>query len=966
MVKNLYLWQTVLLCRFNILVKDFFPCQIHLDHQLLLRGHLHNGLYHLHNPPDVKPAALHTAPNMTSLWHAHLGHPNSRRLSSIAKTLSISFPSSSNFLCKSCNVAKSHKLKFNKRTSATTSSFEIIHSDVWGPAPEQSLNGFRYYVIFTDDFTRFSWIYFMHTKQETFSNFKTLCSYIHTQFNKTPKTLQTDGGGEYMSAAFKSYLQEHGIQHHVSCPHTPEQNGIAERKHRHVLKLTRAILHASNLPAKFWSDAIGTSIHLINRLPRKNYPHLSPYQLLYNKEPNYSYLRVFGCLCYPWLRPNAAHKLAPRSQECIFLGYSSQHKGYKCYNLHTHKTIMSRHVVFWEQEFPYHTSAHSLDTTSPPYIPPSILVPTSLVQRTNSQASTKSTPLSRNPAPLADIPQAIPVSTTTTSRTTPTPPTVPARPHHSMQTRSKSGIIKPNPLYSLYSNQNLSHTPENYNQARHIPHWQEAMKTEFQALQQQKTWSLVPAPPGKHILGCKWTFKTKILPSGQVDRYKARLVALGYNQKQGENYNETFSPVAKMTTIRVLLTVALNQNWKILQLDVSNAFLHGDLPEDIFMRQPQGFVDPQFPNSVCKLHKSLYGLKQAPRQWFQKLTDFLQSRGFRFSRSDPSLLLFSQNGINIFFLIYVDDLLVTGNDQTLIQTLLTDIRSTFALKNLGEISLFLGIQVSKTSQGYFLSQTHYASKLLQDAGFTDCKSSPTPITPNSKEQLTNNQPFTDPSLYRRLAGSLQYLTITRPDIAFATNRVCQQMQQPSVQDFQALQRILRYIKGTLSYGLPLIAGPLQLQTFADADWASDHMDRKSTSGFCSFIGPNLVSWTVKKQATVAKSSTEAEYHSLSAASSDVIWLRRLLSELYATQQSPTPLHCDNISAIALAKNPVFHARTKHIEIDYHFIRQHINNDNLIIKHISSKEQVADILTKPFSTARFHELRSKLTIQNQND
>ncbi|XP_020675060.1 uncharacterized protein LOC110094222 [Dendrobium catenatum] len=426
-----------------------------------------------------------------------------------------------------------------------------------------------------------------------------------------------------------------------------------------------------------------------------------------------------------------------------------------------------------------------------------------------------------------------------------------------------------------------------------------------------------------------------------------------------------------MPTIRMLLALAVNRTWPVLQLDVSNAFLHGDLPDNIYMCQPQGFVDKESPNAVCKLHKSLYGLKQAPRQWYQKLTTFLQDRGFQFSKSDPSLLILTKSQIQLYLLIYVDDILVTGNDQSTIQELLQlgeislFLHSNFALKQLGEISLFLGIQIRKTDNGILLTQEHYARKILNKAGFEDCRAAPTPVTPTPKQIISDITQFSNPSLYRCIADSLQYLSITRPDIAYAMNRVCQHMSNPTNQDYKNLTRLLRYIKGSVNLGLPITSGNLQLQTFTDADWASDCTDRKSISGFCTFLGPNLISWSVKKQVTVAKSSTEAEYRALSAASSDVIWLRRLATELKLTQQSPTPIHCDNVSVIAIAKNPVFHARTKHIEIDYQFIRQHIAAKNIIIHHIPSAEQVADIFTKAFTPTRFNILRSKLTIQSLN-
>ncbi|PKU79146.1 putative mitochondrial protein [Dendrobium catenatum] len=316
-------------------------------------------------------------------------------------------------------------------------------------------------------------------------------------------------------------------------------------------------------------------------------------------------------------------------------------------------------------------------------------------------------------------------------------------------------------------------------------------------------------------------------------------------------------------------------------------------------------------------------------------------------------------------LLYVDDILITGNQPEHINKLLSDLHTQFALKQLGEINLFLGIQINRTNSGFFLTQAHYASKLLQETGFMDCKPCPTPATPAGRHPQQLDEPFHDPTHYRRIAGSLQYLTITSPDIAYATNQVCQHMQNSTNADFSQLKRILRYIKGTQSHGLPIVAGDTTLQTYADADWAADISDRKSISGHCTFMGSNLISWSVKKQVTVAKSSTEAEYRALSAATSEIIWLRRLASELQLFQSSPTVLHCDNISAIAIAKNLVFHARTKHIEIDYQFIRQHIANRSIQIQHISSQAQIADILTKPFVQTRFELLRSKLTVHSPN-
>ncbi|KAI0504100.1 hypothetical protein KFK09_015047 [Dendrobium nobile] len=371
----------------------------------------------------------------------------------------------------------------------------------------------------------------------------------------------------------------------------------------------------------------------------------------------------------------------------------------------------------------------------------------------------------------------------------PDPPTASPKiiQQHSMQTRAKSGIHKPKQIFDLSAINTNGLTPSTFAQANKIPHWRAAMHEEFTALIRQGTWSLVPQPANTPILGCRWTFKTKQLPNGSVDRYKARLVAQGFDQKLGVNYTETFSPVAKMPTFRVLLTLAIHRHWSILQLDISNAFLHGDLTDTVYMRQPPGFIDTTRPQHVCKLQKSLYDLKQASRQLFHKLTSLLQQFGFRFSRSDPSLLILHRQNVHLYFLIYVDDILLTGNDPSTIQSLLHYLRSHFALKQLSNVSLFLGIQILKTPSGYLLNQHHYALKILQDAGLQDCSAAPIPITPSRSTLTADDQLFADPHLYRKIARALQYLSITRPDIAFAANRICQHMHALTNCHFQLLK-----------------------------------------------------------------------------------------------------------------------------------------------------------------------------------
>ncbi|XP_020690135.1 uncharacterized protein LOC110105104 [Dendrobium catenatum] len=379
------------------------------------------------------------------------------------------------------------------------------------------------------------------------------------------------------------------------------------------------------------------------------------------------------------------------------------------------------------------------------------------------------------------------------------------------------------------------------------------------------------------------------------------------------------------------------------------------------MAQPQGFVNPSAPGHVCLLQKAIYGLNQSPRKWFETFSTYLLKFGFTHSTADPSLLLYHHNSIHIYILVYVDDILLTGNQDPTIERLLLDLSNEFHMKNLGPVSYFLGIQITLTPDGLHLSQSSYARDLLTRAGMYDCKPisspSPTKVLSSSDRLLL---PAEDEQ-FRHLVGSLQYLTITHPDISFTINKLCQHMHQPLEVDFKLLKQLLRYIKGTLLFGLPIRSGHLELFAYFDSDWAGDPVDRKSTSGYCAFLGDTLISWLFKKQKIVARSSIEAEYRALATAATVLIWLRCLLAEFHLSTSQPKVLFCDNISTIALANNPIFHARTKHIEIDFHFIRDCIKNQVLKITHFYTNDQLADLFTKSLSIHRFSHLRNKLTL-----
>ncbi|CAL9020273.1 unnamed protein product [Prunus brigantina] len=529
-----------------------------------------------------------------------------------------------------------------------------------------------------------------------------------------------------------------------------------------------------------------------------------------------------------------------------------------------------------------------------------------------------------------------------------------------MLTRLKTGTRKPNPRYALISfSQDLDREPHNFREANQSHSWRSAMNVEFQALQKASTWDLVPPSQATHILPCKWVYRIKRKSDGSLERFKARLVANGFLQKEGINYTETFCPVVKHVTIRIVLSLVVSQDWPIRQLDVQNAFLHGHLTEEVYMRQPKGFEDPSRPHHVCRLRKSLYGLKQAPRAWFHQFSEFLLQHGFVGSQADHSLFIYNSHGVYILLLIYVDDILITGNQSNKVQSLITSLSKAFAMKDLGPLSYFLGIEVTRMPTGLHLSQNKYTCDLLIRAHLQDSKPCATPVASGSQLSVMDGIPLSDPHEYRSVVGALQYLTVTRPDITYAVNQVCQHMHQPTTVHWIAVKRILRYLKGSSTDGLFFAQGNTTLVAYSDSDYAGNPDTRRSTGGFCMFLGPNLVSWSSKKQRTVARSSTESEYRQMAITATEIVWVQQLLLELSVSQHSPPVLWCDNISSIALASNPVFHSRTKHVAIDYHYVRELVIARALNVRYVSTTHQLADIFTKGLSFARFTFLKSKL-------
>nr|GEU94278.1 ribonuclease H-like domain-containing protein [Tanacetum cinerariifolium] len=708
------------------------------------------------------------------------------------------------------------------------------------------------------------------------------------------KSFQCDHGGEFDNHAFHKLFHDNGIQFRFFYPRTSQQNGKSERMIRTINNLICTLLFQAHLPPNYWTEALNMAVYLLNILPSRAINNEIPFTCLFGAQPDYSLLHVFGCLCYPHIDTN--HKLGPRATPSIFLGHAANHFGYRCLDLNTNIIIISRHVTFDETVFPFPSTKF---TTTPSYYfldDSTDLI--SIIIRT--------APITPVPAPVhtpqVDVP------------TPPTPPTPlpPPTPH---------STTRPNPHYAGHVS-TISPLPRSYKEAFNDPNWQNAMFDEYNALIKNKTWTSVSRPEGANIVRYMWLFRHKFLADGTLSRYKARLVANGSTQIEGVDVDETFSLVVKLATIWTVLSLAISRHWHVHQLDVKNAFLHGDLAETIYMHKPLGFHDLEHPNYVCLLQQSLYGLKQAPRAWFQRFAAYITTIGFTPSHCDSSLFIYKQGDDTTFLLLYVDDIVLTTSSD-----------------------------LTRDYSGMFLSQRKYAMEILKHSHMVDCNPSWTPV--DTEPKLGDGGTLViDPTLYRSLAGFLQYLTFTRPDITYVVQQVCLYMNDPREPHFSALKRILRYVQGTLHYSLQLFSSTTDsLIAYSDADWAGCPTTRRSTLRYCVFLGNNLLSWSSKCQPTLSRSSAEAEYRGVANVVAETCWIRNLLRELHTPLSSATIVYCDNVSAVYLSSNPVQHQRTKHIEIDIHFVRD-----------LVATGQYAYIFTKGLPSALFDEFRDSLSVR----
>ncbi|CAL9016687.1 unnamed protein product [Prunus brigantina] len=723
------------------------------------------------------------------------------------------------------------------------------------------------------------------------------------------------------------------------------------------MNMVRCLLTEKQMPKVFWPEAVRWTVHVLNRSPTAVVKGKTPEECWSGIKPTVDYFRVWGCIGDVHVPDTKRSKLDDKSYKCVLLGYSDESKAYRLFDPITKKIVISRDVVFDEGEsWNWKRSEEEvkldvLDWGDDDYEDD---------EHDLSDSDEDEESAEGNQDESSAQTDSYGGSGESSSSSSPSGPRVRRAPSWMQDYESGEGLSEEEDLQNLALFTSQA-DPTCYEEAAKSEKWRNAMDLEIEAIVRNKTWELADLPVGAKKIGVKWVYKTKLNENGEVDKCKAQLVAKGYAQEHGIDYNEVFAPVARWDTIRMVLALAAQKGWLVFQLDVKSAFLHGELKEAVFIEQPQGYEQKGKEEKVFKLKKALYGLKQASRAWYSKIENYFLNEGFERCSHESTLFVKTKAGGKILIVsLYVDDLIFTGNDACLIEEFKCSMKSKFEMTDLGKMRYFLGVEVLQSSKGIHLCQKKYAKDVLDRFGMRECNSVKNPIVPGSKLTREGGGKKVDATQFKQLVGSLMYLTATRPDLTYSVCLISRYMADPTEEHLLAAKRLLRYLMGTLELGVFYAReGAIELFAYTDSDYAGDYDDRKSTSGYVFKLSGGAVAWALKKQHVVTLSTTEAEYVAAAACACQSIWMKRVLNHFSPSQSKCITVFCDNSSAIKLSKNPVLHGRSKHIDVRFHFLRNLTRDGVVELKYCGTSEQLADIMTKPLKLESFVKLRELL-------
>ncbi|GJR42079.1 retrovirus-related pol polyprotein from transposon TNT 1-94 [Tanacetum coccineum] len=856
------------------------------------------------------------------LWHRRLSHLNFGIINDLTRLDLVDglpkFKYGKDHLCSACERGKSKKASHPpKLVPSDHSKLELLHMDLCGPMRVASINGKKYILMIVDDFSRHTWVYFLRSKDETPEIIKKFIAQAQMNYKAKVCKIRTDNGTEFKNATLKAHYEKLGIMQQFSIARTPQQNGVVERRNRTLVEAARTMLIFSKLPEFLWAEAVATACFTQNRSIIHTRYNKTPYELLRGRKPNITYFYVFGSLCYPTNDRDDLGKMKPKADIGVFIGYSESSTGFRIYNRQTKMIMETIHVKFDEltamasehdclepelQRFNDHnSSAEPMNTPSKEdldnlfglmfedYFEKASSDTTihSAAQPTQVHEDSPSTS-----SIIVDTHEAPPVVTTSDEQTSPISLTE-ADEFNQEDTADFDGNAQFVPYNPSSHEENKSSTtalePSN------VQNFHQRLHTDSEVCMYALTVSTIEPKNIKEAMTDHSWIESMQDELNQFERLQ--------KQEEGIDFEELFAPVARLEVVRMFIAYAAHKNITIFQMDVKTAFLNGPLKEEVYVSQPEGFIDPEFPDHVYRLKKALYGLKQAPRAWYDKLSSFLIEHGFTKGIIDPTLFTRRHGGDILLVQVYVDDIIFGSTNPDFSKRFANLMKNNFEMSMMGELKFFLGLQVHQSPRGIFISQSQYAIELLKKHGLDECVSMSTPMATERLDADLQGTP-TDQTTYRRMIGGLMYLTASRPDIAFATFICARYQARPTIKHLKEVKRIFRYLRQSYNMGLWYLKDfEFELVTYLDADHSGCKDDCKSTSAGLQFLGEKLVSWSSKKQDCTMISTAEAEYVSLSACCAQVIWMRTQLLD-YGYKYNRIPMYYDSKSAISISCNPI--------------------------------------------------------------
>lgn len=952
---------------YNVVFKDEH-CSIADAESSFILAKCCDGLYKVECDVILSSPQSHKANLCVHQWHSRLAHRHLADILAMKGQGLCVMDCECSDICEPCLQGKMARRPFPKISSPVEKVLDCVATDVCGPLSVESLGHKRYFVTFTDLKSGYCTVYFMKTKDETKKYVKIFVERMKTLKNDKPKTIRSDRGGEYLDGELQEYLALEGIKFECTVGYSPQQNGVSERRNRTLMEAARTLLADSKLPKSFWAEAVHHSNYVFNRIVSRKHDK-SPFEQFYGSKPSIDEIHAFGTYVYVWIPDIKRNKLDVKSEKMRFVGIDEQSKGFRVADCKKRTVKVSREVKF-------------LEGTVSDTLPDDVNVELSVVNQNKNNdnlifgdsnvcdfhENSDDTELVQDQSDVSVVQEEEEVISDQSNNT-----------HHQntpIQVRRSSRVNQGQMparfndyyCYSVQS-ENKYYEPSSFKDAMSCPDkekWYAAMLEELKSIESNETWILSDLPVNRRAVGCKWVYKLKFDEKGNISQYKARLVAQGFSQKYGQDYDEVFAPVANSVTFRLLLSVAGAKRFHVKHFDVKTAFLNGILQEEIYMRQPPGFENVQ--GKVLKLRKSIYGLKQAARVWNQALHRALLDCGCIQSNNDKCLYMLRNKEHVCYVLIHVDDLLVSSSSDVLINKVFAVLSNNFELKDLGDVKQYLGISIERDVNGHFsIDQTSYIEKIVTEVGLQDAKISSYPIDQGYYKNVDSNY-LSSNEQYRKVIGMLLYIsTNTRPDVAASVSILSQKVIKPTIYDWNELKRVVRYLKGSKDLKLHLSSevSNKELYAYTDANFAEDPTHGKSNSGLFVGVNGGALTWHCRKQQVVALSTTEAEYISLCDAGKELVWIKRLCEDFDINVNMATPVYEDNQSCIKMIMNDSQSGRTKHIRVKYHYTRDLVESSEINIIYCPTEHNTADMMTKPLGPTRLEYLRKRAFLEPHN-